>query len=92
MPLNDVLLPKHVSDACYASLMQIYIDMFQVTSSSNLFTLNRNKQRVTVEHKVLSLDRPKKLNQVVELYESEKSMYKNLGNVEQKNYRSSWHL
>ncbi|XP_057298669.1 uncharacterized protein LOC130629472 [Hydractinia symbiolongicarpus] len=38
MPLAvaDVLLPKQVCDSCYASLTQIYNDMFQLTPKSNL--------------------------------------------------------
>uniref|UniRef100_A0A7M5XDJ7 Uncharacterized protein n=1 Tax=Clytia hemisphaerica TaxID=252671 RepID=A0A7M5XDJ7_9CNID len=32
----DVLLPKHVTDSCYASLTQIYRDMFELTPKSKL--------------------------------------------------------
>ena len=38
MPLtiHDVLLPKHVTDSCYASITQIYREMFELTPKSNL--------------------------------------------------------
>lgn len=32
----DVLLPKHITDSCYASITQIYRDMFELTPKSNL--------------------------------------------------------
>lgn len=34
--LRDVPLPKHVSDSCYAEIIQIYKDMFDLTPKSNL--------------------------------------------------------
>lgn len=32
----DVLLPKHITDSCYASLTQTYADLFQLIPKSNL--------------------------------------------------------
>lgn len=32
----DVLLPKHITDSCYASITQIYRDMFELTPKSSL--------------------------------------------------------
>ena len=42
-PSMDVLLPKHVTDSCYASLTQIYRDMFELTPKSSLKPSNSNR-------------------------------------------------
>ena len=47
MPFNKTLLPKSVSDSCYASLTQIYIDIFEVSPSSHLSLSTRNQRRIT---------------------------------------------
>ena len=70
MSINDVLLPKYVSDSCYATLTQIYIDIFQVTQSSNLSLSNKYKKRMTTEQKVILFDKPEKLNHVVDFCKS----------------------
>ena len=70
MSLNDVLLPKHVSDSCYATLTQIYIDIFQVTQSSNSSLSNRYQKRMTTEQKAILFNRSEKLNRVVDLHKS----------------------
>ena len=66
MSINDILLPKYVSDSCYATLTQIYIDVFQVTQNSLLS--NKYKKRMTAEQKVILFDKPEKLNHVVNFY------------------------
>lgn len=45
--LKDVPLPKHVSDSCYAAIIQIYKDMFDLTPKSNLihYLVNFTKQQ-----------------------------------------------
>ena len=68
MSMNDILLPKYVSDSCYAALTQIYIDVFQVTQNSSLS--NKYKKRMTAEQKVILFDKPEKLNHVVNFYKS----------------------
>ena len=68
MSINDILLPKYVSDSCYATLTQIYIDVFQVTQNSLLS--NKYKKRMTAEQKVILFDKPEKLNHVVNFYKS----------------------
>ena len=70
MSLNDALLPKYVSDSCYASLTRIYIDIFQVPPSSDSFLCNSYEQRLTRDHIINSLDRPNKLNEAVYLHKS----------------------
>lgn len=70
MSLNDVLLPKYVSDSCYATLTQIYIDIFQVTQSSNSSLSNRYQKRMKTEQKVVLFDRSEKLNDVADLHKS----------------------
>ena len=66
MPSTDVLLPKYVSDSCYAALTQIYIDMFKVSHTSNLWITNSMKKAIPNKKKVLSLDRPKKQQESIE--------------------------
>ena len=68
MSINDILLPKYVSDSCYATLTQIYIDVFQVTQNSLLS--NKYKKRMTAEQKVILFDKPEKLNHAVNFYKS----------------------
>ena len=60
MTSNDVLLPKHVSDSCYASLKQIYADLFHVPQNSHLFTSSTIKRRNATIKKAFALDRLKK--------------------------------
>ena len=70
MSLNDALLPKYVSDSCYASLTPIYIDIFQVPPSSDSFPCNNYEQRLTSDHNTNSLRRPNRLNQAVYSHKS----------------------
>ena len=67
MSINDILLPKYVSDSCYATLTQIYIDVFQVTQNSSLS--NKYKKRTTTAQKVILFDKPK-INHVANFYKS----------------------
>ena len=70
MSLKDALLPKYVSNSCYASLTRIHIDIFQVPPSSDSFLCNSYEERITRGYNTNSLDRPKKLNQTVYLHKS----------------------
>ena len=70
MSLSDALLPKYISDSCYASLTRIYIDIFQVPPSSDSFLCNNYEQRLTRDHNTNSLDSHNKLNQAVYLHKS----------------------
>ena len=70
MSLNDALLPKYVSDSCYASLTRIYIDIFQVPPRSDSFLCNNYQQRLTSDHNTSSLDRPNRLNQALYSHKS----------------------
>ena len=70
MSLNDALLPKYVSDSCYASLTWIYIDIFQAPPSSDSFPCNNHEQRLTSDHNTNSLGRPNRLNQAVYSHKS----------------------
>lgn len=70
MSLNDILLPKYISDSCYASLTQIYNDIFQ-SPSSKFYMPGKYKQKKPTEHAVLSLDRQMTLNQAVYLHKSD---------------------
>lgn len=68
MSFNKTLLPKSVSDSCYASLTQIYIDIFEVSPTSHLSLSTRNQRRITAGCKVHSPEKPnKKLFDVVHL-------------------------
>lgn len=60
MTSNDVPLPKHVSDSCYASLKQIYADLFHVPQNSHLFTSSTIKRTNATIKKAFTLDRLKK--------------------------------
>ena len=60
MPSEDVLLPRHVTGSCYAELTQIYIDMFKVPPTSNLWMSNQVKKKITYRKRLLSLDAAKK--------------------------------
>ena len=70
MSLNDILLPKYISDSCYASLTQIYNDIFP-SSSSKFYMPGKHKQKNPTEHGVFSLDRQMTLNQAVYLHKSD---------------------
>ena len=59
MPAEDVLLPRQVTGSCYAELTQIYIDIFKVPPTSNLWTSSHVKKKIT-HRKRLSLDAAKK--------------------------------
>lgn len=59
MSCNKILLPKSVSDSCYASLTQIYIDIFEVSTSSHLSLSTRNQRRITTGRNIHS---PGRLN------------------------------
>lgn len=48
MSIQDVLLPKYVSDSCYASITQIYRDMFELTPKSNLKLSSSNSSRASI--------------------------------------------
>ena len=95
MPATDVLLPKHVSDSCYASITQIYIDMFKVSPSSNLRTASSMKRGVTNKNKGLSLERSKKLKEPTEVTMRLSDRHLNRPvDVFEKNlkHRASWYL
>lgn len=70
MSLNDILLPKYISDSFYASLTQIYYDVFQ-SPSLKFYMPSKYMQKITTEHRVLSFDRQKTLNQAVYLHKSD---------------------
>lgn len=94
MSVTDVLLPKHVSDSCYASITQIYIDMFKVSSSSNLWTASSMKRGVA-NKKVFSLERSKKSKEPIEvtMRRSDRHLSRPV-DVFEKNlkHRASWYL
>ena len=61
MPSSDVLLLKYITDSCYASLEQVYADMFKEAPDSNRRTKTPLKNTVTNKAKSFSPDRGKKL-------------------------------
>ena len=95
MSVTDVLLPKHVSDSCYASITQIYIDMFKVSPSSNLWTASSMKRGVSIKNKVLSLERSNKLKEPIEvtMRRSDRHLHRPV-DIFEKNlkHRASWYL
>ena len=96
MPSDDVLLPKHVSDSCYTSLKQIYMEIFKLPVSSNSRTKSSLKKAVINKTKLLSPDRPKKLKDPIDMTimpHSESVSTRSL-DISSKNhkYRASWHL
>ena len=60
MPSTEVLLPKYITDSCYASLKQIYADMFNEPINSNRRTKSPLKRIVTNKAKHFSPDRAEK--------------------------------
>ena len=66
MSSTDVLLPKYVSDSFYASITQIYIDMFKISQTSILWTASSTRKTVRNKNKFLSLQRPKKQQKLIE--------------------------
>ena len=60
MPSEDVLLPRQVTGSCYAELTQIYIDIFKVPPTSNLWTSSHVKKKITYRKRLSSLDAAKK--------------------------------
>ena len=68
MTSNDVPLPKHVSDSCYASLKQIYADLFHVPQNSHLFTSSTIKRTNATIKKAFTLDRLKKSQEPDEVW------------------------
>ena len=60
MPSTEVLLPKYITDSCYASLKQIYADMFNEPINSNRRTKSPLKRIVTNKAKNFSPDRAEK--------------------------------
>ena len=60
MSSEDVILPRHVTGSCYAKLTQIYIDIFKVPPTSNLWTSNQVKKKITYRKRLLSLGAAKK--------------------------------
>ena len=96
MPSDDVLLPKHVSDSCYTSLTQIYMEIFKLPVSSNSRTKSSLKKAVINKTKLLSPDRTKKLKDPIDMTvipHSETASMRSL-EISSKNhkYRASWHL
>ena len=47
MPSSDVLLLKYITDSCYASLEQVYSDMFKEPPNSNRRTKTPLKNTFT---------------------------------------------
>ena len=96
MPSGDVLLPKHVSDSCYTSLKQIYMEIFKLPVSSNSRTKSSLKKAVINKTKLLSPDRPKKLKDPIDMTVIPRSETVSTTSLEisSKNhkYRASWHL
>lgn len=96
MPSGDVLLPKHVSDSCYTSLKQIYMEIFKLQGSSNLRTKSSLKKVVIGKTKLLSPDRSKKLTNpigMMVMQRSESVSNRSLDTSSKNHkYRASWHL
>ena len=62
MPAEDVLLPRQVTGSCYAELTQIYIDIFKVPPTSNLWTSSHVKKKLHTEKDYHLLTQQKSLN------------------------------
>jgi hypothetical protein len=66
------MLPKYVTDSCYASLTQIYRDMFELTPKSNLkpasstsrLSFKSNQQKHNHSTSITSLDREASPNEM----------------------------
>ena len=95
MPKTVVLLPKYVSDSFYASITQIYIDMFKVSQTSNLWTTSSMIKTVTNKNKFLSLQRPKKQQKLIEtsVHRSDTHLNRCVETFEKNHkYRTTWYL
>ena len=95
MPSNDVLLPKHITDTCYASLKQIYADIFKEPPDSNRRTKSSLKRAVTNKGKNFSPDKAEKIKDptvrtMVQYSHKESGRSLETFPKNQK-YRASWH-
>ena len=59
MPSSNVLLLKYITDSCYASLEQVYADMFKEPPDSNRRTKTPLKNTVTNKAKKVKRQRKK---------------------------------
>ena len=95
MSSTDVLLPKYVSDSFYASITQIYIDMFKISQTSILWTTSSMRKTVRNKNKFLSLQRPKKQQKLIEasMHRSDRHLNRCVETFEKSpKYRTTWYL
>ena len=95
MSSTDVLLPKYVSDSFYASITQIYIDMFKVSQTSSLWTINSMRKTVKNKNKFMSLQRPKKQQKLIKtsMRRSDRHLNRYVETFEKNHkYRTTWYL
>ena len=96
MSSTNVLLPKYVSDIFYASIIQIYIDVFKVSQTSSLWKANLIIKTVKNKNKFLSLQRPKKKQKLIQtsMRRSDRHLNQCVESTFEKNhkYRTTWYL
>ena len=95
MSSTDVLLPKYVTDSFYASITQIYIDMFKVSQTSSLWTTNTMRKTVKNKNKFMSLQRPKKQQKLIKtsMRRSDRHLNRCVETFEKNHkYRTTWYL
>ena len=91
----DVLLSKYVSDTIYASIIQIYIDMFKVSQTSSLWRANAIRKNVKNKNKFLPLQRPKKKQKLIQtsMRRSDRHLNQSVETFEKNHkYRTTWYL
>ena len=96
MPLDDVLLPKHITDTCYASLKQIYADIFKEPLDSNRrMKSSLLKRAVTNKTKSFSPDKAEKIKDPIVttmVQYSHKESGRSLETLRKiQKYRANWH-